>query len=104
AYVVWFTSQEIARDYVINGGGSSGRASLLNDPNTLAKAPYYSAVFEGFKVYHPLPQLEQWPYMYSNIIAPDFSSLWTKQTSVDDGLKQMDKEMTDYLTQEGVIK
>ena len=27
AYCAWFTSQEIARDYVTNGGGSSGRGT-----------------------------------------------------------------------------
>jgi ABC-type glycerol-3-phosphate transport system substrate-binding protein len=103
AYVVWFTSQQIARDYVVNGGGSSGRASLLTDPDILAKAPYYAAVLEGFKVYHPFPNLTQWPYMYNNILGVDFNSIWTQQTSVEDGLKQMDQEMTDYLKDQGVI-
>lgn len=103
AYVVWFTSQQIARDYVVNGGGSSGRASLLTDPEILAKAPYYAGVLEGFKVYHPFPALTQWPYMYNNIIGVNFNSIWTQQTSVADGLTQMDQEMTDYLTDEGVI-
>jgi ABC-type glycerol-3-phosphate transport system substrate-binding protein len=103
AYVAWFTSKEIARDYVVNGGGSSGRGSLLNDPEILAAAPYYSAVFEGFKVYHPLPQLTQWPYMYGNFMGVNFNSIWTEQVSVADGLAQMQQEMTDYLTDEGVI-
>jgi len=31
-YVAWFTSQDTAREYVLHGGGSSGRKSLLNDP------------------------------------------------------------------------
>ncbi len=103
AYVAWFTSQDVARDYVVNGGGSSGRGSLLNDPGILAKAPYYSAVFEGFKIYHPLPALTQWPYMYLNILGVGLNSIWTKQTSVDAGIKQMQQEMTDYLKDEGVI-
>jgi ABC-type glycerol-3-phosphate transport system substrate-binding protein len=103
AYVVWFTSQQIARDYVVNGGGSSGRESLLTDPEILAKAPYYAAVLEGFKVYHPFPSLTQWPYMYGNILGVNFNSIWTKQLSVADGLKQMDEEMTTYLQDQGVI-
>jgi len=103
AYVAWFTSQTVARDYVVNGGGSSGRESLLTDPDVLSKAPYYAAVFEGFKVYHPLPQLVQWPYMYNNILGVDLNSIWTQQTSVDDGIAQIQQEMTDYLTDEGVI-
>ena len=103
AYVVWFTSQQVARDYVVNGGGSSGRESLLTDPEILAKAPYYAAVLEGFKVYHPFPNLTQWPYMYLNILGVDFNSIWTQQLSVADGLAQMDQEMTAYLQDEGVI-
>ena len=103
AYVAWFTSQQIARDYVVNGGGSSGRESLLTDPEILAKAPYYAAVLEGFKVYHPFPNLTQWPYMYLNILGVNFNSIWTQQLSVADGLAQMDQEMTAYLQDEGVI-
>jgi len=103
AYVAWFTSQDVARDYVVNGGGSSGRASLLTDPDVLAKAPYYSAVLEGFKVYHPFPSLTQWPYVYNNILGVDFNSIWTQQTSVEDGIKQMQQETEDYLKDQGVL-
>jgi ABC-type glycerol-3-phosphate transport system substrate-binding protein len=103
AYVAWFTSQQIARDYVVNGGGSSGRESLLTDADILAKAPYYAAVLEGFKVYHPFPSLTQWPYMYLNILGVNFNSIWTQQMNVADGLAQMDEEMTTYLQDEGVI-
>ncbi len=103
AYVAWFTSAEIARDYVVNGGGSSGRGSILNDPEVLAAAPYYSAVFEGFKVYHALPALTQWPYIWGNIIGVNLNSVWTQQLSVEEGVKQIQEEVTEYLTDEGVI-
>jgi len=103
AYVAWFTSQNVARDYVVNGGGSSGRGSLLNDPEILAKAPYYSAVFEGFKVYHALPALTQWPYMYLNILGVGLDRIWTQQTGVEDGIKQIQDEMKQYLEDEGVL-
>jgi ABC-type glycerol-3-phosphate transport system substrate-binding protein len=103
AYVAWFTSQEIARDYVVNGGGSSGRGSLLTDPAVLADAPYYAAVLEGFKVYHPFPSLTQWPYMWGNILGVNLNSVWTQQMSVEDGLNQIQQEATDYLKDQGVI-
>jgi hypothetical protein len=41
--------------------------------------------------------------MYNNIVGVDFNSIWTQQTSVEDGLKQMDQEMTDYLKDQDVI-
>ncbi len=47
SYVVWFTSKDVARDYVLNGGGSSGRSSLLTDPAIVAKNPQYPAVLNG---------------------------------------------------------
>jgi len=103
AYVVWFTSQQVAADYVVNGGGSSGRASLLTNPDILAKAPYYSAVLEGFKVYHPFPQLAQWPYIYNNILGVNFNAIWTQQTSVADGVKKIQDETTSYLQDQGVL-
>lgn len=62
-----------------------------------------AAVLEGFKVYHPFPNLTQWPYMYLNILGVDFNSIWTQQLSVADELAQMDQEMTTYLQDQGVI-
>jgi len=103
SYVAWFTSQQIARDYVVNGGGSSGRASLLTDPDVLAKAPYYAAVLEGFKVYHPLPNLTQFPYLWSEVMGVNLNAIWTQQMSVADGLKQMQDDATSYLQDQGVI-
>jgi ABC-type glycerol-3-phosphate transport system substrate-binding protein len=103
SYVAWFTSQEIARDYVVNGGGSSGRASLLTDPDVLAKAPYYEAVLEGFKVYHPLPNLVQFPYLWGEVLGVNLNAIWTQQVSVADGLANAQDEATSYLEDQGVI-
>ena len=49
AYIAWFTSQDVARDYVVNGGGSSGRGSLLTDKEILTKNPQYAALNEVLK-------------------------------------------------------
>lgn len=103
AYVAWFTSPEIARDYVVNGGGSSGRESLLSDPEIVAKNPQYPSLLEGFKLYHPLPQISQWSFLFTDIVGANAGAVWTGQVSVEEGLKAMQDEATEYLTEEGVI-
>jgi hypothetical protein len=60
-------------------------------------------VLEGFKVYHPFPQLAQWPYIYNNILGVNFNAIWTQQTSVADGVKKIQDETTSYLQDQGVL-
>jgi len=103
AYLAWFTSQNVARDYVLNGGGSSGRASLLSAPDIVAKNPQYPAVLNGFNVLHLLPRITEWSYIASSIMDPNFSGVWSKQVSVADGLKKANDETANYLKDQGVI-
>lgn len=103
SYMAWFTSKDIARDYVNNGGGSSGRSSLLSDPAIVAKNPQYPAVLNGFSALHRLPTLVEWPYINDSIANPDISSIWSKQLSVADGLKKTNQEAVDYLKDQGVL-
>jgi ABC-type glycerol-3-phosphate transport system substrate-binding protein len=103
AYTAWFTSKDIARDYVTNGGGSSGRSSLLTDPQIVAKNPQYPAVLNGFNSLHRLPTIVEWPYLNNSIANPDISAIWSKQLSVADGLKKTNQEMIDYLKDQGVL-
>jgi ABC-type glycerol-3-phosphate transport system substrate-binding protein len=104
AYAAWFASKEVARDYVLNGGGSSGRSSLLTDPSIVEKNPQYPALLDGFKIYHRLPDLAEWPYVNDSIANPVINKIWTKQSSVVDAMKQVDKETVDYLKDQGVLK
>jgi ABC-type glycerol-3-phosphate transport system substrate-binding protein len=104
AYCAWFTSQETARDYVTNGGGSSGRASLLTDKDVLAKNPQYLALNEVLKLQHPYPPLEQYNYVYNTILAAHTSAIWSKQETPAAGLAAANKEAIQYLKEQGVIK
>jgi len=74
SYITWFTSKEVAKDYVTKGGGSSGRASLLGDPEIVAKSPQYPAMLEGFKVYHSVPGIPEFSYIWGDIINPEIGS------------------------------
>lgn len=104
AYCAWFTSQEIARDYVVNGGGSSGRTSLLTDKAILEKSPHYLGLSEELKLQHPQPPLEQYNYVYNTILAAHTSSIWTGQEDPKGGLAKAREEAVAYLKQQGVLK
>ena len=103
-YITWFTSKEVAQDYVSKGGGSSGRASLLSDKSIVDKNPQYPAMLEGFKVYHSLPPLAEMSYIYNSIVNPEVGGIWSKQYTVKDGLKRVDDQIKQYLKDQGVIK
>jgi len=103
AYCAWFTSQEIARDYVVNGGGSSGRTSLLTDKAILEKSPHYLGLSEELKLQHPQPPLEQYNYVYNTILAAHTSSIWTGQEDPKGGLAKAREEAVAYLKQQGVL-
>jgi ABC-type glycerol-3-phosphate transport system substrate-binding protein len=102
AYCAWVTSQEIARDYVTNGGGSSGRASLLTDKAILEKNPQFAALNEVLKQQHPYPPLEQYNYVYNTILAAHTSAIWSKQETAKDGLTAAKHEAIQHLKEQGV--
>jgi multiple sugar transport system substrate-binding protein len=102
AYCAWFTSQEVARDYVTKGGGSSGRSSLLTDKTILESSPQYLALNEVLKLQHGYPPLEQFNYIWSTILGAHTSSIWTGQISAKDGLTKAKDEAIKYLKEQGV--
>ena len=73
-YVTWFTGKDIARDYVTHGGGSSGRSSLLNDPEIVAANPQYPALLESMKYYHSLPDIPEWTFILEDILTSNWNA------------------------------
>jgi multiple sugar transport system substrate-binding protein len=102
AYCAWFTSQEIARDYVTNGGGSSGRGSLLTDKAILDKNPQYLALNEVLKQQHPFPPMEQYLYVWNIILGAHTSAIWSNQEKAKEGLTKAKDEAIQYLKEQGV--
>jgi ABC-type glycerol-3-phosphate transport system substrate-binding protein len=102
AYCAWFTSQDVARDYVTNGGGSSGRGSLLTDKDVLAKNPQYLALNEVLKQQHPFPPLEQYNYVANTILGSRAGAIWSNQVTAKDGLTAANAEAIQYLKEQGV--
>ncbi|HLH73910.1 MAG TPA: extracellular solute-binding protein [Chloroflexota bacterium] len=103
-YVAWFTSPGTARDYVTNGGGSSGRKSLLTDPDIVKANPQYPWLLKGLAQYHAMPDMTADDYVVTNLLSPDINAIWTGQVPVKDGLAKTDKDITTYLQQKGILK
>lgn len=102
-YIAWFTSKDVARDYVMNGGGSSGRASLLNDPEILAANPQYAAMGEGFKVYHAMPDLVSYDFINTDILPAHLQAVWQGEKSAQEALDAATEEAKQYLADKGEI-
>jgi ABC-type glycerol-3-phosphate transport system substrate-binding protein len=102
-YVAWFTSQDTARDYVLHGGGSSGRESLLNDPANAKDNPHLPWLLKGLQQYHALPDTTADDYIINNIVSPDVNAIWAGQTDVKSGLQKTDSETTSYLQEKGIL-
>jgi ABC-type glycerol-3-phosphate transport system substrate-binding protein len=103
-YVAWFCSPETARDYVLHGGGSSGRKSLLTDPTVVKENPQYPWLLKGLAQYHGLPDMTADTYVINNLLSPDVNAIWAGQIGVKEGLQKADKDITAYLTQQGILK
>ncbi|MEZ4867237.1 MAG: extracellular solute-binding protein [Caldilineaceae bacterium] len=102
-YIAWFTSKEVARDYVMNGGGSSGRQSLLTDPEILASNPQFGAMGEGFKVYHAMPDLVSYDFINTDILPAHLQAVWQGEVSAKEGLDAATEEAKQYLSDKGEI-
>ena len=102
-YVAWFTSQDIAREYVLHGGGSSGRKSLLNDPASAKDNPFLPWLLKGLQQYHALPDTTADDYVINNVLSPDVNGIWAGQTDVKSGLQKADSETTSYLQEKGIL-
>lgn len=102
-YVAWFTSKDVARDYVMKGGGSSGRQSLLTDPEILKANPQFAAMGEGFKVYHAMPNLVSYDFINTDILPAHLQAVWQGEKSAKEALDAATEEAKQYLTDKGEI-
>jgi ABC-type glycerol-3-phosphate transport system substrate-binding protein len=102
AYITWFTSPDIAKQYISTGGGTTGRLTLLNDPAILAINPQYAALSKGLKIYKPLPPTPAAPYIVEVLMDNAGSAIWSGSQSVETALATYDKQALAYLKEEGI--
>ena len=104
SYCAWYTSKQIAFDYVRYGGGHSGRNSLLTDEEILAAQRQYDTMIANFGAAAKLPTLAQVGYLGSSILRPNLEAFLTG--AVDSAQAAMDaaqEEAVRFLQDEGVM-
>ena len=104
SYSAWYTSKEIAYDYVRYGGGHSGRESLLTDPEVLAAQRQYDSMIANFGAAAALPTLSQLGYVGGNILGPNLEAFLTGVVdSAQTALDAAQEEAVQFLQDEGVM-
>jgi len=98
-FVFWYTSPEVARDYVLNGGGNSGRQSLLTDPEIAANQSWSPAMSKSFEFYHPYPQTRHYDFLLRDVLSKNLGEAWTGGLSVKEALDLAQEEAVDFLEQ-----
>ena len=87
----------------MNGGGSSGRASLLTDPEILAANPQFGPMGVGLGNYHPLPDIMSASYLRKEVVSRWVHGALTGEHGVDEALDGATEEATTYLQDQGEI-
>jgi ABC-type glycerol-3-phosphate transport system substrate-binding protein len=89
SYVVWYTSKEVARQYVISGAGSSGRTSLLTDAAFAKSQPQLSALNYSLELAHSLPDGPYLPSMLTDVIGPNSNAAYSGTKPVPQAMQGM---------------
>ncbi|MEA2524393.1 MAG: multiple sugar transport system substrate-binding protein [Thermomicrobiales bacterium] len=91
-FVFWYTSPEVARDYVANGGGVSGRRSLLTDPEIVGAHPWYPAMAKSYEYYFVLPSTPAYAQLQAEAIGRNVIEAWTGNATVKEALDKAQEE------------
>jgi ABC-type glycerol-3-phosphate transport system substrate-binding protein len=89
SYVVWYTSKEVARQYVTSGAGSSGRTSLLTDAAFAKSQPQLSALNYSLELAHSLPEGPYLPSMLTDVIGPNSNAAYSGTKPVPQAMQGM---------------
>jgi ABC-type glycerol-3-phosphate transport system substrate-binding protein len=103
-FVFWYHSPDVARDYVVNGGGVSGRKSLLTDPKIVEKRPWFPAMFRGYETYFAYPQTPFYQYTMDEFVSKALHEAWAGQISVKQALDKAQDQAVAYLKEKGTLK
>ncbi|MBI3185042.1 MAG: extracellular solute-binding protein [Myxococcales bacterium] len=93
SYVTWFTSRRIARDYVMRGGGASGRRSLLGDARVIAANPAYKALGDGARLLRTPPSGREWTWVLEKVLPALFSEAIAGRTKPRQAAERADAEI-----------
>jgi ABC-type glycerol-3-phosphate transport system substrate-binding protein len=91
-FVFWYTSPEVARDYVRNGGGVSGRRSLLTDPEMVNTHPWFPAMAKSYEYYFVLPSTAAYAQLQTEAIGRNVIEAWSGNATVKEALDKAQEE------------
>lgn len=100
-YASWFTSKEVAENYVTQGGGSSGRSSLLNDPEISEQYPQYPALLQSMRYYHSLPDIPEWTFILEDILTSNWNAALVGEVSVPEAMATANDAIETLLEEAG---
>lgn len=101
SFVVWYTSKDIARQYVKSGAGSSGRTSLLTDPAFAKTQPQLTALNYSLALAHPLPDGPYLPSMLTTVIGPNSNAAYAGTLPVDQATAKMQTAAEELIKKAG---
>lgn len=103
-FMAWYASKQAAGDYVVKGGGSSGRISLLTSADVVKLRPEYPVLMEALKLYHSTPAFTQWGDLKDSLMGPQFNAIYTGTETTQSGMQKLQEQSLDYLKRAGVLK
>jgi len=88
-FTVWYTSKDVARQYVASGADSSGRSSLLGDPSFAKTQPQLVALNDSLALAHALPSGPYLPDMLTGVIGPNSNAAYAGRTATPEAAAAM---------------
>ena len=101
SYVVWYTSKDVARQYVESGAGSSGRTSLLTDTSFAKSQPQLMALNYSLALAHKLPDGPYLPSMLTEVIGPNSNAAYAGTVPVDQATQKMQSTAEELIKKAG---
>lgn len=101
SYVVWYTSKEVARQYVTSGAGSSGRTSLLTDASFAKSQPQLLALNYSLALAHPLPSGPYLPSILTDVIGPNSNAAFAGTITAEQAVKKMQTAAEELIKKAG---
>jgi multiple sugar transport system substrate-binding protein len=102
-FIVWLTAPEQQKRLQLENNVPATRASVLTDPDAVAKLPYLPGMLEAAKKAVPRPRTPQYnaaEAIYGRYISEAIAG----QTSAEDALANSQKEIRDLMVREGVLE
>jgi multiple sugar transport system substrate-binding protein len=97
-YIQWLTSEENARNYILNGG-VSGRQAVYEDEELQEQYPFFAPLVESWSEYGNAvfrPRFPEWPQI-SEIIAQYGSEIMLGNITVEEGVATIEEQMSGIL-------